>query len=221
MAQIKVIIKDIENSSFSRACLSELKREGIKEGMIITGEFNPVNKAVDFVSPETGIDCMAWLGITCEKASISKILFDKEAQKRYTDKGLDQIIPLEIALRIKDVIDNEGISEDYIHNFVYRREHYSKRKSYKGVGARIGGAYRFITKNKKAFNGLILSMANGRAKGPYLWSKKIGHIWLSEFEAYCLISEYRNAYFNSMHLCCDGTSNPEPFNKPIRYYQSY
>lgn len=31
MAQIKVIIKDIENSNFSRACLNELKRESNPE----------------------------------------------------------------------------------------------------------------------------------------------------------------------------------------------
>lgn len=221
MKKIKIIIKDIEKSSFSRACLNELRREGIKEGTIIIGKFNPTNKAVDFVSPKTGIDCMAWLGITCKEVISTKISFNKEDQERYVSKGLDKIIPLEIALRIKETIDNEGISEEYIHNFVNRCEYYSKRKSYSSVGARIGGAYRFLTKNKKAFNGLILSMANGRAKGPYLWSKKTGHIWLSEFEAYCLISEYRNAYFNSMHICCDGTSYPEPFNKPIRYYQYY
>lgn len=155
-------------------------------------------------------------------SKIQKITFDEADQKRYTEKGLDEIIPLEIALRIKEVIDNENISDEYIHGVVFNREYYSKRLSYKGVGSRFNGAYRFITKNKKAFGGFILAMSTARVTCPYLWHlTKHYHIWLSTFEAYCLISEYINAYFNSMHLNINGTSNPEPFNKPIRYYQCY
>lgn len=142
-------------------------------------------------------------------------MFSKEDQDRYIEKGLDKIIPLKVALRIKEVITREYNSEDYICQVVYDKTNYSKKRSYKGAGARIGGAYRFLTKNKKAFNNLILAISDGRIKAPYLWNKTTGHIWLSNFEAYCLISEYKNAFWN-----CYSTSL-ESFNKPIGYYQHY
>lgn len=62
---VSVQIEDIAKTDFSRACLSELKREGVKIGDIVHGTLNRKNWAVDFVSKETGVDCMAWLGTTC------------------------------------------------------------------------------------------------------------------------------------------------------------
>lgn len=62
---VSVQIEDIAKTDFSRACLSELKAEGVKVGDIIHGALNRKNWAVDFVSKETGTDCMAWLGTTC------------------------------------------------------------------------------------------------------------------------------------------------------------
>lgn len=67
---VSVQIEDIAKTDFSRACLSELKREGVKIGDIIHGTLNRKNWAVDFVSKETGTDCMAWLGILVDFYSI-------------------------------------------------------------------------------------------------------------------------------------------------------
>ena len=36
-----------------------------KEGDIVEGKFNPLNKAVDFTRGTT--ECVAWLGETCEE----------------------------------------------------------------------------------------------------------------------------------------------------------
>lgn len=58
-------IEDIAKIGLSKACLNELKREGVEIGDIIYGTLNRKNRAVDFVSPKTGVDCMAWLNITC------------------------------------------------------------------------------------------------------------------------------------------------------------
>ena len=48
-------------------CFTELTREGLKEGDIITGIYNPINKALDFKSPKTGVDCVAWIGSSCKR----------------------------------------------------------------------------------------------------------------------------------------------------------
>lgn len=58
-------------SLFSACCIGELAREGVKEGDIIEGIFHPENNAIDIVSGN-GVDCVAWLGITCEEVSNQK-----------------------------------------------------------------------------------------------------------------------------------------------------
>jgi len=62
---VNVIIEDIEKSDFSKCCLNELKREGIKEGDIIKGFQRSNNLGIEFKSPKTKVDCVAWLGCTC------------------------------------------------------------------------------------------------------------------------------------------------------------
>lgn len=63
----KIKIKDIQQDTFSRCCLRELKSEQVNEGDIIEIDFiNPEHDGVDFISPKTGVPCMAYKGITCE-----------------------------------------------------------------------------------------------------------------------------------------------------------
>ena len=62
-----VKIMSVNNSGFEASCLNELKLEGINIDDIIEGEFNPVNKTVDFKSPKTGVDCCAFVDSTCKK----------------------------------------------------------------------------------------------------------------------------------------------------------
>ena len=59
-------------SDFFKTCLRELDREGIKVGDVIQGTYDEeVNKtAVDFKSPKTGVDCVAWLGDNCKELSV-------------------------------------------------------------------------------------------------------------------------------------------------------
>ena len=54
-------IQNVQNDSFAACCLRELKQEGIQIGDIIKGDYNKINKVVDFISPKTGADCVAWL----------------------------------------------------------------------------------------------------------------------------------------------------------------
>jgi len=152
---------------------------------------------------------------------MSKISFNEEDQKRYVKNGLDKIIPMSVALRVKELVDCGELTEEYMDRVANNPQYFSKRKSWNTVGNRYGGGYRFLDKNRKAFNGLTLVKSCSRTNGLYFWSKKTGHIWLSLFESYLFVSEWRNAYINSLHLVCDGTSNPEPFNKPIGHYNFY
>lgn len=66
MRKIKIRIKDIEKSDFSKCCLKELSIEKVNEGDIFEGNYFEQEKAVDFVAP-TGVPCVAWYGITCEE----------------------------------------------------------------------------------------------------------------------------------------------------------
>lgn len=162
--------------------------------------------------------------------------FNENHQLDYCKKGLDKIVPLEVAIKAFEAVNGEGCDCDVlIKEVIYNSENFSKRRSYKGVGNRIGGSYRFCLGktqkrfNKNAFGRFILLKEAGRTDVEqngtglmYLWDEeKKERIWLSSFEAYVLISEYKNAYFNSHHLNLDGSMNPEPFNKPIGYYQFY
>lgn len=67
--KILVKIMNVNNSGFGVSCLNELRCEGVNIGDIIEGEFNPVNKAVDFKSPKTGVNCCAFVDSTCKKLS--------------------------------------------------------------------------------------------------------------------------------------------------------
>lgn len=64
---MKIRIKNGTGSTANEWLLWELRKEaGVKEGDIIeNGEFNPKNKAVEFTIGV--IDCVAWLGQTCEE----------------------------------------------------------------------------------------------------------------------------------------------------------
>lgn len=63
---MKVLIKNVTGSEFNDWCLWELSKDaGIKEGDIIEdGIYNPKTKAFDF--SRGGVDCVAWVGETCE-----------------------------------------------------------------------------------------------------------------------------------------------------------
>lgn len=64
---MRVRIKNVTGSVANEWLLWELKKEAkVKEGDIIeNGNYNPINKSVDF-SIGT-IECVAWLGQTCEE----------------------------------------------------------------------------------------------------------------------------------------------------------
>ena len=68
---MKVLVKimNVNNGAFEASCLNKLRCEGVNIGDIIEGEFNPVNKAVDFKSPKTGVNCCAFVDNTCKKVS--------------------------------------------------------------------------------------------------------------------------------------------------------
>ena len=63
---MKMRIKNVTGSTGNEWLLWELKKEaGVKEGDIVEGKFNPLNKAVDFTRGTK--ECVAWLGETCEE----------------------------------------------------------------------------------------------------------------------------------------------------------
>lgn len=68
---MKVLIKimNVNNGGLETSCLNELRCEGVNIGDLVEGEFNPTNKAVDFKSPKTGVDCCAFVDNTCKKVS--------------------------------------------------------------------------------------------------------------------------------------------------------
>lgn len=68
---MKVLVKimSVNNSGLEMSYLNELRCEGINIDDIIEGEFNPVNKAVNFKSPKTGVDCCVFVDSTCKKVS--------------------------------------------------------------------------------------------------------------------------------------------------------
>lgn len=63
---VKILIQDIQKTSFSKSCLRELASEGVKEGDIIeVSEILPEDPGIDFISKK-GTPCVAWKGITCK-----------------------------------------------------------------------------------------------------------------------------------------------------------
>lgn len=65
MKIVKAIIKNITGDSFNDCCIRELNHSGVPTGTVISGKYNPKNKAIDFKAPN-GDDCVAWVGSTCE-----------------------------------------------------------------------------------------------------------------------------------------------------------
>ena len=59
-----VVLENRENQKMINVGRDKIP-EGVKEGDIVEGKFNPLNKAVDFTRGTT--ECVAWLGETCEE----------------------------------------------------------------------------------------------------------------------------------------------------------
>lgn len=66
MKQLVVKIKNCTpGDRFNECCLTELRHAGVPQGTLVAGLYNPINRAVEFRSPQ-GDDCVAWVGSTCE-----------------------------------------------------------------------------------------------------------------------------------------------------------
>lgn len=133
---------------------------------------------------------------------------------------IGSIIPFDIALNWAESLDRNEITEkelkERVEKYKSNDKIFSKRLSYKSVGSR-SGAHRLMFQNKKAFGDWVFAKNDIRIKGAiYAWNPKTQErLWMNDFEFYILFNQYRIAFFNSQHINVDGTSNPEPFNKPI------
>ena len=96
---MKVLVKimNVTNGGFEASCLNELKSEKVNIGDIIEGEYNPVNQAVDFKSPITNADCVAWVGSTCKK------LGDLE-YKELSASAQDIVLAIENTYQLRDKV---------------------------------------------------------------------------------------------------------------------
>ena len=61
---VTIRIKNVTGSESNEWLLLELSRPGIKRGVEVRGQYNPISGSVQFSNGTA--DCVAWVGETCE-----------------------------------------------------------------------------------------------------------------------------------------------------------
>ena len=61
---VTIRIKNVTGSESNEWLLLDLSRAGIKRGVEVRGQYNPISGSVQFSNGTA--DCVAWVGETCE-----------------------------------------------------------------------------------------------------------------------------------------------------------